>query len=432
MPIIDYGNGLNEGNNGNEGNDLTTTETKRNSGIGLVDLQWIGPLLVIVAAVGWQWKAPGILILLVFFVFLITAIILMARDNIWWTSGVQNAAVGIMWGTGNSAVLHRLIVILGDDVFWLDGSGNRHEAFWFEKEFNIWWMGPIGSVYTFETLEVEEVREEVESEGQENVRESRKIVRVLHNHINIDKEETLVLLIPPIPCAENFDVIISVTMFYIIKTARDALKAWFNVTDIAKAMSNKTEAAIKTKVGSKTFDELRGGTVSIEEEAWTRLDDGGHIDEMKQNWGVQVNHFAVKDVTAEKVVADALKSVAIEEKNAKALVTKSKGISDSDVLLGIGEKSRTTAQYEGFADGYAKVAAIANGAGIRMEQLRTLQIMPNAKIISMPDFTGALSDATGKNERTLAADLIAAGFTLEQFQQEFFKAKQQEEGNEEI
>lgn len=390
-----------------------------NKSLSRIDVEWIAPIAFLFLVAGSIWGLMGLGIFSAFLIIVIVMIVLMSSQQQWFMSTPQNSGVGIMWGTGKNANLHKFVVSLGKNNFAVDAEGKLLKSFYFEKKYNIWWMGLHGSVHRYHTTEVDQIREEIEVDGLELAGQRRKPVRVTKDFIEINREVVLPLIVPPLICADNYEVQIDVTAYYIIVTVHDAIKALFNVGNLSLALNTKFEIALKESTANLTFDELRKQKESIREAAWKKMKEVGDFDLILKNWGTLVTDIGISDINPEPTVAVKLRSVFMAQKDKE--VREIGGVAEMNyrTSIGKGEKNYQRDINTGRAEGYKLIAAVPGGTDMfRAEQMKDT---PGTKILSSEIFTGS---SGGKNVRNLAAELVAGGYTLEQIREEVAKAKQ--------
>lgn len=365
------------------------------------DLVWISILAGLALIVTGLWGLLGLMVLGIGVIGILIAMFLLAGEDILFTFGVQMGAVGIMYGSGEKARLHRLIIIDENGPRAEDAQGKILEPMWFEKKFNIWWLGIpfLGRVYTFPLRVVVEEREEAIENGVVKIKEVRRVVRRVFKFLSL-KEELYVVIIPPILCADNFDVVIDVAIYV---KAVNPRKALFNIGDFLKAIITKIEMAIRADVGKKNLDTLRAQKAELAKLITEALED--EIKYIKKEWGEKVISIGIRDVTPEREAAEVIKQRAFESVRADAKAEKGRGEEEFHTRVG-----------RGLAKKYKSIAEIADGLGITLRQLdvfETVGSAPSTKIISFPEFSQMLSTISGKDQKTVATILAALGISPE-------------------
>lgn len=410
---------------------------RTNEGITGKDIDWILPLVFLTVATLWLWKLPGLIVLVIGLIGIFAAAFILAGTNTLFMSAPQNAAVAIMYGSGEKSKLERMIVVKGKDVYALDAESNRMPVYWFEKKFNIFWLGIpfLGRVYTYPMETIIEEREEKEVKGEEVITETRRVVIETRDYISL-KEEIYHLIIPPILCADRFDVIPDMVVYAKVV---DPFKALFEVGNLIKAMRNIVEPVVRNQIGGKKLDEILVEKEVIASKAWEKLEKDGFLKRMPKEWGIEMTKpILMRDITPEPEASQKIKRVSFAEIDAKARAEEGKGERDYRTLVAEGDKQALVKRGEGLESLYSKLEKTREGLGLRQAQIDGLLGAQGVKWISLPDFTKALSGETGMSSKQLIASLTALGLTLEDVQDMFeklsekkSKKKREETGTEE-
>ena len=379
----------------------------------LRDIPWIISLIAPIVIATLIWRLLGFAIATAGMFSVIAILYLLAGQNIFFVSLPQTSAIAIMYGSGDKATVHRIIQSNLDGTIEARNSrGAKIEPYWFEKVLNLWWLGIpfIGRVHDFTIEVMEEEREEVIGEkGQIEIKVTRRMVDKTLDHLSL-KEEVYKVILAPLLCAENFDVIISMAVYI---RAVDAQKALFNVGNFLKAIITEIEMLLRQGVSTKDLEELKEQQSEISEKIFENLKkEKTERLRFKTDWGEDLRAIGVIDITPEKQALEELKKKKFAQIAADVEIEKGRGQQGLLTKVGIGEAAAIEARYEAI-----------RAKGKLGERLRKYDVLekfaesPNKTFaLSMPEITelfGKTAQTTDAkiNIGTIKTMFAAAGIT---------------------